>query len=243
MSESPEVRQGLKKRIEQVLAENNLAGSEVEVLSAYKQGFFWLTERVPPSLKDKGVHHVTVRFTADEDPRNALKRSYSEPYRWLQELYPADEILARELQIPLERIEFEIKPAGGPVYEALAFDEKGSVLFQQCFSPADKGDPLPQRPAGVGPVQDHDRLAEGRGRKGDRPRCRLSRPTWNGSGNSTRRRSCKPVYSHVLAKDRLRTDVRQAALFQKAPCRAVGQRARLPDRVGRGDGEQPGGHA
>jgi len=138
VSESPVVRQGLKKRIEQVLAENNLAGSEVEVLSAYKQGFFWLTERVQASLKNKGVHHMIIRFTADEDQRNVLKRSYSEPYRWLQELYPIDEILAKELQIPLERIEFEIKPAGGPIYEALAFDEKGSILFQQGFSPRTK---------------------------------------------------------------------------------------------------------
>jgi hypothetical protein len=138
VSESPEVRQGLKKRIEQILAENNLAGSEVEVFSAYKQGFFWLTERVQASLKNKGVHHMIIRFTADEDQRNVLKRSYSEPYRWLQELYPIDEILAKELQIPLERIEFEIKPAGGPIYEALAFDEKGSILFQQGFSPRTK---------------------------------------------------------------------------------------------------------
>jgi hypothetical protein len=142
VSESPEVRKGLKKRIEQVLAENNLAGSEVEVLSAYKQGFFWLTERVQASLKNKGVHHVTIRFTADEDPRNVLKRSYSEPYRWLQELYPVDEILAKDLQIPLERIEFEIKPAGGPIYEASAFDVKGSILFQQSFSPRTKEIPF-----------------------------------------------------------------------------------------------------
>jgi len=138
VSESPEVRQVLKKRIEQVLAEHNLVGSEVEVLSAYKQGFFWLTERVQASLKNKGVHRMTIRFTADEDPRNVLKRSYSEPYRWLQELYPADEILAKELQIPLDRIELEIKPAGGPIYEALAFDEKGAILFQQGFSPRTK---------------------------------------------------------------------------------------------------------
>jgi len=94
------------------------------------------------SLKNKGVHHMIIRFTADEDPRNVLKRSYSEPYRWLQELYPADEILAKELQIPLERIEFEIKPTGGPIYTALAFDEKGSILFQQSFSPRTKEIPF-----------------------------------------------------------------------------------------------------
>ena len=135
VSESPEVRAKVKGRIEGLLAEHGLAGAEVEVASAYKQGFYWLTEKVAPSLKGRPVHRLTVRFRADEDPRNALKRSYAEPYRWLHELYPADEIIARELQIPVEKIEFETKPAAGPVYEALAFDEKNGLISQQSFSP------------------------------------------------------------------------------------------------------------
>ncbi len=135
VSESPEVRAKVKGRIEGLLAERGLAGAEIEVASAYKQGFSWLTEKVAPSLKGKGVHRLTVRFRADEDPRSVLKRSYAEPCRWLQELYPADEIVARELQVPLERIEFEMKPAAGPVYEVLAFDEKNGLVSQQAFSP------------------------------------------------------------------------------------------------------------
>jgi hypothetical protein len=135
VSESPEVRAKVKERLEGLLAEHGLAGAEVEVASAYKQGFYWLTEKVAPSLKGKAVHRLSVRFRADEDPRSALKRSYAEPYRWLHELYPADEIVARELQIPVERIEFETKPADGPVYEALAFDEKNGLVSHQVFSP------------------------------------------------------------------------------------------------------------
>ena len=199
VSESPEVRQGLKKRIEQVLAENNLAGSEVEVLSAYKQGFFWLTERVQTSLKNKGVHHMTIRFTADEDPRNVLKRSYSEPYRWLQELYPADEILAKELQIPLERIEFEIKPAGGPIYAALAFDEKGSILFQQSFSPRTKEIPF----LNVLPEWGRSRITTGwlKVEAGKETALDIDLQTdlerfWEFYQEEV----LKPVYSHILAK-------------------------------------------
>jgi hypothetical protein len=135
ISESPAVRAKVKERIESVLAEQGFSGSDVEVFSAYKQGFFWLIEKIAPSLKGKGVHRLNVRFRADEDPRNILKRSYAEPYRWLHELYPADEIVARELQIPVERIEFEVKSASGPAYEVQAFDEKNSLIFQQSFSP------------------------------------------------------------------------------------------------------------
>jgi hypothetical protein len=135
VSESPEVRQKLKIRIEQTLTENKVTGGEVEVLSAYKQGYFWLTEKVIPSLRGKAVHQIMIRFSLAEDSRKSLKRSYEEPGRWLQELYPADDVLAKELQIPVERIEFEIRSGAGPVYEILAFDEKGSTIFQQSFSP------------------------------------------------------------------------------------------------------------
>jgi hypothetical protein len=135
VSESPEVRARVKGRIDKLLAERGIAGAEIEVASAYKQGFYWLTEKVAPSLKGKNAHRLTVRFRAEEDPRNILKRSYVEPCRWLQELYPADEIIARDLQIPVERIEFEIKPSAGPVYEVLAFDEKNGLISQQDFSP------------------------------------------------------------------------------------------------------------
>lgn len=135
VSESPEVRGQVKGRIEKLLAESGISGAEVEVASAYKQGFYWLTEKVAPSLKGKNVHRLTVRFQAGDDPRNLLKRSYAEPCRWLQELYPADEIVAADLQIPSERIEFEIKPSAGPIYEVLAFDEKNGLISQQAFSP------------------------------------------------------------------------------------------------------------
>ena len=135
VSESPVVRAQVKGRIDKLLAERGIAGAEVEVASAYKQGFYWLTEKVAPSLKGKNVHRLTVRFQAEEDPWTVLKRSYAEPCRWLQELYPADEIVAGDLQIPSERIEFEIKPPPGPVYEVLAFDEKNGLISQQVFSP------------------------------------------------------------------------------------------------------------
>ncbi len=135
VSESPEIRRNLTARIGETLAAGGAAGGEVEVLSAYKQGYFWLTEKIVPLLKGKPVQQMLIRFATVEDSRKALKRSYEEPGRWLQELYPADEVLSRELQIPLEKIEFEMRSAPGPVYEILALDDKGAVLLQQGFSP------------------------------------------------------------------------------------------------------------
>lgn len=135
LSESPEVRSKIKKQIGAWLAEQNLAG-EVEVLSAYKQGFFWITEKIISALKNKPVQKILIRAAKEKDsPGETTKRFYTDPNRWLQELYPVDEILARELNLPLERIELQMKPEGGPVYEVYVFDGQGAVIVHEGFSP------------------------------------------------------------------------------------------------------------
>ena len=63
VSESPEVRLRLKQRIETLCREEFQRTAEVEVLSAYKQGFFWLTERVVPALRGKGAAQIISCFT------------------------------------------------------------------------------------------------------------------------------------------------------------------------------------
>lgn len=135
LSESPAVRSKIKKKVESLLAEKNLSG-EVEVLSAYKQGFFWLTEKILPALKNKPVQKILIRFSEDKDsPGEKVKRFYTDPNRWLQELYPVDEILSKELGVPLEKIEIEKKPPTGPIYEVYAFDDRNSILIHEGFSP------------------------------------------------------------------------------------------------------------
>jgi hypothetical protein len=142
LSESPRVRRDVRDRVVQAVSSAGFPAPEVEVLSAYKQGFFWLTEKILPALKGKAVERLTIRFSEEKEDLTRPKRTYSEPARWLQELYPVDEILARDLGIPLERIEFEIKEPGGPLYEVRAFDGKNALLFEGRFTPRTKDIPL-----------------------------------------------------------------------------------------------------
>jgi hypothetical protein len=135
LSESPQVRQKIKLRIEELLLQNNISSFEVTVLSAYKQGFFWLIEKVLPSLRIQKLSRLVIKFATERDDFTQLKRFYSEPYRWLQELYPVDEILSQELQLPVEKIEFQLEEEKKPIYEVLAYDEKGRLFLQQAFSP------------------------------------------------------------------------------------------------------------
>ncbi len=135
VSESTEVRHQLKHRIEDLLETNGIADFEVDVLSSYKQGFFWLTEQVLPNLKDTHIDRITIRFAEEKDDFHILKRFYAESYRWLQELYPVDEIIAKETGIPLANVTFEKKEEEIPVYEVFAYGEKNDLVFTDSFSP------------------------------------------------------------------------------------------------------------
>ncbi len=142
VSESPAVRDRVRKDIQAFLGESGFPAAKVEVLSAYKPGFFWLVEKVLPALKGKGASRLTVRFAEEREDFSRAKRTYAEPGRWLQELYPVDEILSRDLGIPLERIAFEIAEPGGPVYKVEAVDDKGAVVLDESFTPRTRTVPL-----------------------------------------------------------------------------------------------------
>jgi hypothetical protein len=138
VSESPEVRKRIKDKVESFLKSSDFSQFEVDVFSSYKQGFFWIIENGLPALRDKNVHRVLIRFARERENFTQPKRFYSEPYRWMQELYPVDEIIADEVNIPLDRIEFEMKDETKPIYDFIAFDEREKILFEDHFSPCTK---------------------------------------------------------------------------------------------------------
>lgn len=142
VSESPAVRAKVREDLRRLLDRAGFPAAEVEVLSAYKPGYFWLVERVLPALEGKGAVRLTVRFAEEREDLARPKRTYSEPARWLQELYPVDEVLARRLGIPLENIEFEAAAPGGATYEVEAAGAGGAVIFKDSFSPRTRVIPL-----------------------------------------------------------------------------------------------------
>ena len=142
VSESPAVRARVRDEVRAFLATSGFPAAKVEVLSAYKPGYFWLVERVLPALKGRGVKSLTVRFAEAREDLTRAKRTYAEPSRWLQELYPVDEILARDLGIPVDRIVFEKAEPGGPVYAVEAVDAAGRTVFADRFTPRTRAVPL-----------------------------------------------------------------------------------------------------
>jgi len=137
VSEPPEVREELRTFIVSHLNEAGIKPEtqRVVVLSAYKQGFSWLRDVVLPAIRGKEVEKVLLRVTSFKPDFSQQWKYYQEPTRWLQELYPIDEVFSQELGLRPEDIVFELKGHEEPIYEVLITDKAGEIVFQGKFSP------------------------------------------------------------------------------------------------------------
>lgn len=116
------------------------------VVCAFKQGLSWLEEDFGPCAAAMGgVRRVIIRFnphqrtaiTYGEDGFDwtELDKDIGKPPRWLQDLYPIDEILAEILGLSRDDILFEAYPNDlAATYEALAFDDRGNCLLSDSWT-------------------------------------------------------------------------------------------------------------
>ncbi len=98
VSEGPEVRDKLKNQLTDMLIQHGIdrQRARVVVLCAYKQGYSWLMDELAPELQGKSVARLKIEFAKDVDP-TGVRAMYSHA-RWVQELYPVDEMLAKSLE-------------------------------------------------------------------------------------------------------------------------------------------------
>ncbi len=137
LSEPAEVRRRLEQEATAALikAGARAEGTSVTVLSAYKQGYSWLYDQVRPALEGKPVQQITIRFAEIGPPAEWPHQAMYTPTRWLLELYPIDEVLARDLGLDVKQVQFEKGPIGAPTYEVIATGSGGEELFRQQFEP------------------------------------------------------------------------------------------------------------
>ncbi|HUY99105.1 MAG TPA: M14 family metallopeptidase, partial [Thermomicrobiaceae bacterium] len=135
VSEPAGVRRGLARDVRQTLRDAGFPPERVEVhvLDAFKAGLSWLREVVLPGwLTLPGIARVVLRFRPlTPGPEQA---ALDMRIRWLQELFPADEILSRALGLPLDRVTLE-EWDGPATYAAEALDADGRTLAHEEFSP------------------------------------------------------------------------------------------------------------
>jgi hypothetical protein len=107
------------------------------VLSAYKQGYSWLVDRVLPEIRGRAIGSIQIQFAFIERYPQAIRwQRIASPIRWLQELYPVDEVLARELQLSPDQIDFQRSFEDKPIYRVSVKDPAGAEIHSASFDPA-----------------------------------------------------------------------------------------------------------
>jgi hypothetical protein len=135
LSESPAMRKKIAIDAHEQLVKAGAKDPSVQVLSAYKQGFLWLTEVVMPELKGKGAKSIYVKVATDNPDLTKKYKFYEVPSRWLHELYPADEIFERDLGIPKANFQLELVDDAKDIYTLEAQNASGQVVYKGTFSP------------------------------------------------------------------------------------------------------------
>ncbi|MDH3423689.1 MAG: M14 family metallopeptidase, partial [Gemmatimonadota bacterium] len=136
LSEPPEIRARIEREARAALLDEGAdpGGTEVEVLSAFKQGFSWLHDRILPEISGADIGEVVIRFRRNDPPEAWPQQAINTPVRWLHEIFPIDEVFARELGVGLERIRFE-QVLEGPTYEVEVTDRSGALILGDTFDP------------------------------------------------------------------------------------------------------------
>jgi zinc carboxypeptidase len=135
LSESPGVRRSIVDKARAQLIGAGAADPSVRVLSAYKQGYMWMTEQVIPELKNKGARAVHVKVAEYRPDLSKKYKFYIVPSRWVHELYPVDEIFQRDLGIAKDNVTIELVADPKDTYTVEAVDASGKVVHRAAFSP------------------------------------------------------------------------------------------------------------
>ena len=82
------------------------------------------------------MRRIDVSYHTLEESEEVRWQTVAAKTRWLQELYPIDAVLARELTIPDSAVAFHATRRSDPVYTVTAWDSSGTVVLEDSFSPS-----------------------------------------------------------------------------------------------------------
>ena len=130
MARPLKTRKAFETELRELLTRFGFKNSAVSlsVLNAYKPGLSWLREVVLRKIAKKKIDRIEIAFKKFQ--LNGLE----EPIRWLQELYPIDEILSSSLSISKDKIEFKMDPEMKEIYRIRAWRRR-KLAHEETFSP------------------------------------------------------------------------------------------------------------
>lgn len=147
LSEEKAVRGRLADRMKMEIEALGAVLEKTELICAYKQGFSWIDEIVIPSVEGQNVEKVEIFFKPflpkgqeewlDEDGATPSYHNvqadnpdkwYDLPIRFLQELYPIEDVLVDRFGISEERISFNIYEGTEDItYLCRVAEKEGSI--------------------------------------------------------------------------------------------------------------------
>ena len=131
MSEPPEVREALEEEIREALAD----GGRIRILrpcpERLQAGVFLDQRRALPQLRGQPVASIDLTYHTLEESEEVRWQTIAAETRWLQEVYPIDAILARELGISDSAVTFHPTRQKDPIYTFEARDAAGDVILQR----------------------------------------------------------------------------------------------------------------
>jgi len=122
--------------------------SNCELLCAYKQGLYWLSESVAPRLRGLDVELITIFYSPFFHKKIAKWSEYEDdilpfdisdpdwvdlPIRFFNELYPVDDILSNAVGIHRDRITFKAAKLSSS-YRIECRNNSGGIVFTEDFS-------------------------------------------------------------------------------------------------------------
>ena len=150
VSEDKNIRRQIEETIAKKTEERQAVPGTVRILCAYKQGFSWLEEAVLPELAEKKAAKVHIAFAPflpegetewlDENGATPSYHNlgadnpdkwYDLPIRYLQELYPIEDVLTKGLGISRDQVEFSVYEGGEKLtYHCTAEDAEGNPVYE-----------------------------------------------------------------------------------------------------------------
>ncbi|MCR4956662.1 MAG: hypothetical protein K6A30_08250 [Lachnospiraceae bacterium] len=152
LSEDKIVRKELFGNVKAQMEEKGATIKEAQIICAYKQGFSYIEEQVLTRLKGKKVSKFEIAFQpfipegqkewVDEDGATPTYNNgdkgesywYDMPIRFLQELYPIEDVIVKELQISGDQVVFV--PYEGEediTYLIRALDEEENTILEDSY--------------------------------------------------------------------------------------------------------------
>ncbi|MEH7388886.1 M14 family metallopeptidase [Bacillus sp. JJ1474] len=121
LSEPLEVRKALEKEWQLHFPQIK----SITIRSAFKTGFHWFIEEVLPEFIDSEIQDEGIQGIEIKVQKQAGKNALELPIRWIQELYPLDKYIEKEIGLKAELVQYALEDGLEHTYEVYRIGKLG----------------------------------------------------------------------------------------------------------------------